>query len=70
MSACGKISLCGDEIFTFLDMVLQWDVGVLGFGVYQKKNQCLNYLNAGSFHTIAIFRAIPHGVSLRLNLLI
>jgi hypothetical protein len=41
--------------------------GFLNFNVYLKLNQKLNYLNKGSAHTKACFRAISVGVTKRLS---
>jgi hypothetical protein len=49
--------------FPYLDMELKWaDDNSLKFQVHLKPNQQLKYLNKGSAHTNACFRAIPAGV--------
>jgi hypothetical protein len=53
--------------FPYLDMELIWsEQKELQFQVYMKPNQQLKYLNKGSTHTGAVFKAIPKGVYQRL----
>ena len=53
--------------FPYLDMELVWsEQGELQFQVYMKPNQQMKYLNKGSAHTHACFKAIPNGVYQRL----
>jgi hypothetical protein len=47
-------------------MELFWRGEDLNFRVHMKPNQLLKYLNKGSAHTQACFKAIPHGVLRRL----
>ena len=47
-------------------MELYWKQDELNFRIHLKPNQQLKYLNNGSTHTNATFRAIPHGVMKRL----
>ena len=69
-SSDGKVVVCTDAIFPYLDMALSWSInGNLQFSVYRKPNQELKYLNLESTHAPATFKAIPHGVALRLALL-
>ena len=52
--------------FPYLDMEMFWENQDLRFKVHLKKNQMLKYLNKGSTHTKACFKAIPNGVLSRL----
>jgi hypothetical protein len=55
------------ETFPYLDMQMFWTENEeLNFKVHLKPNQELKYLNRGSNHTKATFKAIPHGVLSRL----
>ena len=65
-----KVSVCTDIVFPYLDMALLWsNNGNLQFSAFCKPNQQLKYLNSTSNHSPATFKAIPHGVALRLALL-
>jgi GIY-YIG catalytic domain len=56
------------ETFPYLDMELKWATNKkLSFQVHLKPNQQLKYLNKGSAHTNACFKAIPAGVYHRLT---
>ena len=50
----------------YLDMEMHWNENLLIFGVFTKKNQQIKYLNKGSSHTNATFKAIPQDVFKRL----
>jgi hypothetical protein len=50
-------------------MELFWREEDLKFQVHMKDNQLLKYLNEGSAHTTACFKAIPYGVLHRLSIL-
>jgi hypothetical protein len=52
--------------FPYLDMEMFWENQDLRFKVHLKENQMLKYLNKGSTHTKACFKAIPNGVLGRL----
>ena len=61
------VSVVRDKEFPFLDMKLLWsEEGNLQFQIYRKPNQQLRYLNKGSTHTKACFKAIPTGVFKRM----
>ena len=63
----GKVTVCTDLVFPYLDMALSWSSnGSLQFSVFCKPNQQLKYLSSCSTHSTATFKAIPHGVALRL----
>ena len=63
----GRVTVCTDIAFTYLDMVLSWsNNGNLQFSTFCKPNQKMKYLNFGSTHSPATFKAIPHRVALRL----
>ena len=63
----GKVVMCTDCSFPYLDVALSWSLnGKLRFSVFCKPNQQLKYLNLGSTHSPATFKAIPHRVALRL----
>ena len=65
-----RLVVVSDPLFLFLDMAMSWNRnGCLSFSVFPKPNQELKYLNLGSTHTSATFKAIPNGVALRLALL-
>ena len=67
---CDKVSVYTDIVFPYLEMDLSWsNNGNLQFSVFRKPNQELKYLNSNSTHSTATFKAIPHGVTLRLALL-
>ena len=53
--------------FPYLDMELYWLNTNLEFRVHLKPNQLLKYLNKGSTHTTACFKAIPSGIIRRLT---
>jgi GIY-YIG catalytic domain len=60
-------SIVEDSKFPYLDMELFWsEKGELKFQVHLKPNQKLKYLNKGSAHTNACFKAIPSGIFNRL----
>ena len=62
-----KVSIEKGKTFPYLDMELFWSPEQeLQFRVHLKPNQELKYLNKGSTHTNACFRAIPSGVFGRL----
>ena len=62
-----KVSVERSNAFPYLDMELVWSKQAeLNFQVHLKPNQQLKYLNKGSAHTKACFRAIPAGVCHRL----
>ena len=61
-----NVSIHKKESFPYLDMELYWKQDELNFRIHLKPNQQLKYLNNGSTHTNATFRAIPHGVMKRL----
>jgi hypothetical protein len=63
----GKITTDTSEAFPFLDMEFYWDDNnELNYRVHLKENQVLKYLNRGSNHPKACFKAIYTGVSKRL----
>ena len=63
-----KVKITNKPYFPYLDVQLSWYNGeTLQFGVHLKENQQLQYLNKGSSHTPACFRAIPQGVCNRLT---
>ena len=64
-----KVTICKEESFPYLDLEMYWRDEDLQFRVHLKPNQELKYLNQGSAHTKATFKAIPHGVLRRLTLL-
>ena len=64
-----KVTICKDEAFPYLDLEMYWRGEELKFRVHMKPNQVLKYLNKGSAHTNACFRAIPYGVLRRLTIL-
>ena len=64
-----KVTICRDKAFPYLDLEMYWREEELKFRVHMKPNQVLKYLNKGSAHTNACFRAIPHGVLRRLTVL-
>jgi len=52
-----------DALFPYLiDMAVYWRESKLKFQVHLKPNQQHIYLNRGSVHTSACFKAIPNGV--------
>jgi hypothetical protein len=55
-----------EKNFPFLDMELEWKDQELQFKVHLKENQQLKYLNSGSEHPQACYKAIPNGVNQRL----
>ena len=62
-----KVTIEKGKVFPYLDMELFWSPEQeLQFQVHLKPNQELKYLNKGSTHTTACFRAIPSGVFGRL----
>lgn len=61
-----KVSISKKAAFPYLDMEMYWVGTELQFRVHLKENQQLKYLNKGSAHTSACFRAIPTGVFGRL----
>ena len=62
-----KVTIQKGKTFPYLDMELIWSKeGNLQFQVHLKPNQQLKYLNKGSVHTNACFKAIPGGVYTRL----
>ena len=62
-----KVTVETGPAFPYLDMELFWSPdNELQFRVHLKPNQELKYLNKGSVHTGACFRAIPAGVCNRL----
>ena len=62
-----NVTIQKGKTFPFLDMELLWSSkGELQFQVHLKPNQELKYLNDGSAHTKACFKAIPNGVYKRL----
>jgi hypothetical protein len=63
------ISITNKPSFAYLDMEFFWhpDHHYLQFRVHIKDNQRLQYLNKGSAHPSACFRAIPKGVTDRLT---
>ena len=64
-----KVTICKEESFPYLDLEMYWRDEGLQFRVHLKPNQELKYLNQGSAHTKATFKAIPNGVLRRLTLL-
>ncbi len=61
------VSIERSKTFPYLDMELYWSESQqLQFRVHLKPNQQLKYLNKGSTHTNACFKAIPSGVFNRL----
>ncbi len=54
------------KAFPYLDVEMYWLDDDLKFRVHLKENQLLKYLNKGSAHTRACFKAIPNGVTRRL----
>ena len=62
-----NVSINRDPKFPYLDMELYWRESALEFRVHLKPNQQLKYLNRGSTHTSACFKAIPSGVIRRLT---
>ena len=59
-----KVTVDTNSFFPFLDMELFWNNnGELNHRVHLKENQELKYLNKGSCHTKACFKAIYNGVS-------
>ena len=66
-SPCKRVTIERNNHFPFLDMELSWtEAEKLSFGVHLKPNQQLKYLNEGSAHTQACFKAITTGVYKRL----
>ncbi len=62
-----KVTIHANPTFPYLDMEFHWYAQqALHFKVHLKTNQQLQYLNKGSAHTHACFRAIPTGVCHRL----
>jgi hypothetical protein len=62
-----KVKVVGTDSFPYLDMEMKYDDDDhLCFGVYTKPGFQSKYLNTGSTHPPAVFRAVPHGVSIRL----
>ena len=62
-----KVKVNTTSKFPYLDMEFSWHPnGQLQFGVHLKPNQQLKYLNKGSSHTSACFKAIPKSVCYRL----
>ena len=51
-----------EENFPFLDMDMLWNDQELQFKVHLKENQQLKYLNSGSEHPQACYKAIPKTV--------
>jgi hypothetical protein len=67
VTARNGLSVSTAEQFPYLDMELFWAAsGDLLFQVHLKENQLLKYLNRGSTHSKAVFKAIPYGVLGRL----
>ena len=61
-----NVNINRSAAFPYLDMELYWLNASLEFRVHLKPNQLLKYLNKGSTHTAACFKAIPSGVARRL----
>eukprot|EP00984_Skeletonema_dohrnii_P023783 scaffold12871_cov72-Skeletonema_dohrnii-CCMP3373.AAC.1 len=61
-----KVEIVRKEAFPYLDLEMYWRNEDLQFRVHVKENQALKYLNRGSNHTNATFKAIPMGVCRRL----
>ena len=62
-----KVKINTSPKFPYLDMEFSWKSNnQLHFGVHLKPNQQLKYLNRGSSHTSACFKAIPKSVCYRL----
>jgi len=57
-----QVTICREDAFPYLDLEMYWREEELKFRVHLKPNQVLKYLNQGSAHTNACFRAIPYGV--------
>ena len=61
-TASKKVKVIKSNSFPYLDLELFWKKSELQFRIHKKPNQQLKYLNKGSCHTKATFRAIPGGV--------
>ena len=61
-----SVKVVTEPHFPFLDMEMFWNSTDLNFRVHLKENQLLKYLNNGSAHTHACYKAIPQGVIGRL----
>ena len=61
-----NVTIRTEQSFPYLDMELYWRENELNFRIHLKPNQQLKYLNKGSTHTNATFKAIPNGVLKRL----
>jgi hypothetical protein len=64
---CDEVRVFSGDSFPYLDLEMFWASNQFQFRVHLKPNQKLKYLNHGSTHTSATFRAIPRGVFSRLG---
>ena len=57
-----RVTIVRKEAFPYLDLEMYWREDELKFRVHLIPSQVLKYLNEGSAHINACFRAIPNGV--------